>query len=94
MNCIICCNIVEKEMVCMNCNCKNSIYHNRCLQEWLNIKRCCPTCLKEFKERHHMKRSHLDKLRLALYYDSIGKYSKFLNIQNKLSCKNKYTYYI
>ena len=78
MKCFICLKNITNEFIILPCGCK-SIYHNKCIDRWFNIKKNCPTCRKEFKILYYNK-CKTELLKKALFYDSINKYSQFSKI--------------
>ena len=55
--CLICLENIENEFCILNCNCKTSIYHNKCINELINfnikehIRIRCPQCRYIFKTK-------------------------------------------
>ncbi len=81
MNCIICSEDITNNLVYLNCNCKY-VYHNSCISSWLNTSKTCPTCRRDFNKKEDIKINREDYLRElndALFYDSIGRWSTFVN---------------
>ena len=49
--CTICYNNIDNEFSILNCNCKSSVYHTSCINQWyLHYKRC-PTCNHKFNDK-------------------------------------------
>lgn len=84
MQCIICSeDINQSSSWCyLNCNC-NYIYHSKCINQWFNQSKSCPTCRKEFIKKDNIPQishnEHIELLNNALFYDSIGRWSSINN---------------
>ena len=77
MKCYICLSELENEMIFLNCKCV-SVYHSRCIFNWLDKKLNCPTCRKKFKKKNKIENiKKLKCLKDALFYDSINKYHTY-----------------
>ena len=50
--CIICDEILNDGIIYMNCDCKSSAYHKKCLNEWLDKSISCPTCRKIYPNKN------------------------------------------
>jgi hypothetical protein len=91
--CIICDEILNDSIIYMNCDCKSSAYHNKCINEWLDKSISCPTCRKIFptklvadnddtgsdsdNDNDNDNNRHITELEAALFYDSIRRYRLF-----------------
>lgn len=49
--CIICDEILNDGIIYMNCDCKSSAYHNKCINDWLDKSITCPTCRKIYPNK-------------------------------------------
>lgn len=61
MNCLICRENINNEFVILNCLCKN-VFHQTCINKWIDKCRSCPTCRKVWKKNDWKSRN--DKLKL------------------------------
>ncbi len=56
MNCIICReNIDKNDQIQLDCKCKNSFYHVKCIEDWINknpSKRNCINCFTEISNNN------------------------------------------
>lgn len=60
MSCPICYSDIDKDdsFIILNCKCP-TIYHNKCITQWLCTNKSCPTCRKEWKTLDTRRVSHL-----------------------------------
>ena len=40
--------MLKDVLIYMNCACKSSVYHTKCINDWLEKSRSCPTCRKRY----------------------------------------------
>ncbi len=82
MNCLICSEDINNCFYILNCDCKY-VYHSNCINLWLNTSKTCPTCRKDFNKKENITKinrtDYLNLLDNALFYDSIGRWSTFIN---------------
>jgi hypothetical protein len=75
--CLICNDIITNEFTILNCNCKSSLYHKSCIEQWFKISKKCPTCNKKFHEKP------------TKYKKLISQNSYSINSQNSYSINNQ-----
>ena len=80
MNCNICMEEIKNEFVKTNCNCKDIVYHKKCLEKWLGISNSCPFCKKEYTISPYEAKNEKSLLDKALFLDSINRFpSHYIN---------------
>ena len=77
MLCPICLEDIHAEFTILNCKCTKTVFHSKCITSWFDIKNNCPICKLDFKNTLQIKKTTLNNLKNALFYDSINKYSLY-----------------
>lgn len=84
--CIICNDYITNSFSILNCNCKDTMYHNKCIEDWFKIHLRCPTCNQVYKNNPFKEENVnmnlinnylLSEIQNALFYDSINRYNMF-----------------
>jgi len=76
MECPICLATIDKSFIILNCHCKNTSFHNNCINIWFKISNTCPICKFKFKTKNKSDNYH-DNLKRALLFDSINRFNRF-----------------
>jgi len=65
---------IKNEFVLTDCNCKDIVYHKKCLEKWLNISNTCPFCKNEYIISPYQTKNEKSLLEKALFLDSINRF--------------------
>tara|TARA_B100001540_G_C15632175_1_gene562672 strand:- start:182 stop:445 length:264 start_codon:yes stop_codon:yes gene_type:complete len=65
---------IKNEFVKTNCNCRDIVYHKKCLEKWLGISNTCPFCKKEYTISPYEAKNEKSLLDKALFLDSINRF--------------------
>jgi hypothetical protein len=59
--CVYCLDVIDNDLCILSCGCKSYLYHNKCINNYLQFKNQCPTCKKQWAQKPVFKSNYVKK---------------------------------